>query len=446
MEKELPTSWEEVPFTSVFDINGGTQPPKSTFKYEETEGYIRLLQIRDFGKKPVPTYVRDTGKLRTCEEDDILIARYGASIGRIVSGMTGAYNVALARVDIPNVIDKKYVFWLLNSSLFQKTITSFQRTAQNGFNKNDLAEIFIPIAPLPEQKRIVAKLDALFGHLDSVKTKLDRIPELLKNFRQQVLTQAVTGKLTEEWREGKGLDLNSSENEKFQIEFELLDNLEFPKSWTYSALGNYAQCSRGKFTARPRNDPQFFGGKFPFMQIGDLPREGGITSDYSKTLNEEGKKVSKSFPQGTIVIAIVGATIGNTGILSKEMYFPDSLIGINSGENQLNTYIEFFLRAIKLNLRQFSYAGGGQPNIKLPNIQCLGIGIPPKVELIEIVRRVEELFAFADSIESQYHSLKAKIDQLPQAILNKAFKGELVAQDAGDEPAGVLLERVIKKN
>ena len=79
----------------VFDLQGGTQPPKSSFKYEPQPGYIQLLQIRDFGERSVPTYVPNLDTLKKCNEQDILIARYGASLGRILTGFSGAYNVAL---------------------------------------------------------------------------------------------------------------------------------------------------------------------------------------------------------------------------------------------------------------------------------------------------------------------------------------------------------------
>ncbi|MBE7687452.1 type I restriction endonuclease subunit S [Tenacibaculum finnmarkense genomovar ulcerans] len=444
MESKLPKNWERVYFTEIFDINGGTQPPKSQFINESKEGYIRLLQIRDFGKKPVPTYIPDTGKLRTCKKDDILIARYGASIGRIVSNQEGAYNVALAKVNIPNVINKNFVKWLLKSHIFQNKIISFQRTAQSGFNKNDLSSIKIPLPPLAEQQRIVTKLDTLFGSLDALKIRLNNIPQLIKNFKQAVLTQAVTGKLTQEWRVGKELEYASLLNKNNQVEFEIINFDFLPNNWLKTALGNYANCSRGKFSVRPRNDPRYFDGNYPFMQIGDLPREGGYTSDYSKTLNEEGIKVSKSFPKGTVVVAIVGATIGLTGILEKEMFFPDSLIGLNCENFISNQYLEYYLRLCKNGFREISYAGGGQPNIKLPTIKNLELLIPPLKEQTEIVKRVENLFSKADAIEKQYKTLKEKINRLPQAILAKAFKGELVAQLPTDGDAKDLLEEIKK--
>ena len=79
MTDDLPQGWTAASFMDVFDIQGGAQPPKSTFKYEPTDGYVRLLQIRDFGSKPVPTFIRKKPTVKTCKKDDVLIGRYGVA-------------------------------------------------------------------------------------------------------------------------------------------------------------------------------------------------------------------------------------------------------------------------------------------------------------------------------------------------------------------------------
>jgi type I restriction enzyme, S subunit len=152
--------------------------------------------------------------------------------------------------------------------------------------------------------------------------------------------------------------------------------------------------------------------------------------------------VSKSFPKGTVVIAIVGATIGNTGILPYDMCFPDSLVGIETGTVEGNRYVELFLRSVKNDIRQVSYSSGGQPNLKLELLNPLPLALPPLAEQQEIVRRVDELFTLADQIETRYSKGMNHFDSLEQSILAKAFRGELVPQDPNDEPASVLLERI----
>ena len=211
---EFPDGWASASFLEVFDVQGGGQPPKSTFVYEPREGFVQLLQIRDFGARPVPTYIQDTENLKKCRASDILIARYGASLGRILTGLEGAYNVAMAKVAIPDEIDRRFAFNLLNSEMFQAPLRLVSRSAQNGFNKEDLAGFQIAIAPLNEQKRIADKLDAVLARVDACRDRLDRIPAILKRFRQSVLAAATSGKLTEGWRVDNAI---SGEWQKVQL-------------------------------------------------------------------------------------------------------------------------------------------------------------------------------------------------------------------------------------
>lgn len=462
-EEKLPKGWKNYSLMTLLDVletgsrpKGGVQGisdgiPSLGGEHIDYNGGFKLNNLKfipaEFAKK------MKRGRIR---EGDILIVKDGATTGKTSFvdenfPFEEAYvneHVFICRPDKNS--SGKYISYYLRSTEGQSRILeNFTGSAQGGINQKFAQNTEIPIAPLPEQQQIVAKLDAVFGYLDRVREKLDRIPELLKNFRQQVLTQAVTGELTREWREGKGLVLaNLKLKRKFEIEFELFDYQDLPDSWEYTALGNFVECSRGKFSIRPRNDPRYFDGDYPFIQIGDLPKDGGEVSSFSKTLNNLGKEVSKEFPAGTVVTAIVGATIGNTGILTRNMFFPDSLIGINTKNQISNQFVEYFLRAIKLNLRQLSYAGGGQPNIKLNNIQNLAVALPPFNEQEEIVKRVDALFGLADKIESQYQSLKTKIDHMPQAVLAKAFRGELVSQEVKEyvrevEELGMVAENVV---
>lgn len=166
---EIPEGWEWVLFGQGFDIQGGTQPPKSQFLSEPKPGYVRLVQIRDLGSNPVPTYVRKDSCRRFCSEKDILIGRYGASVGKIFWGIEGAYNVALAKLRYPE--DRwhpRFLFNLLQTSVFQDPLKDMSRSAQAGFNKGDLARIHFPLPPLAEQHRIVSKVDELMAICDDL--------------------------------------------------------------------------------------------------------------------------------------------------------------------------------------------------------------------------------------------------------------------------------------
>jgi len=198
MTQEVPENWSIKSLGEVIDIKGGSQPPKSQFVYEPQDGYIQLLQIRDFGKKPVPTYVPQEKVTKFCEKDDVLIARYGASLGRIVTGHAGAYNVALAKViPWPGLFINRYLFYLLQTSVLQTPLKMISRSAQNGFAKHEVAHVQLPIPPLNEQHRIVAKIEELFSELDKGIESLKTAREQLKVYRQALLKHAFEGKLTE---------------------------------------------------------------------------------------------------------------------------------------------------------------------------------------------------------------------------------------------------------
>ena len=155
---EIPDSWAWVRHNDLFDISGGSQPPKSKFIEREKKGYIRLFQIRDYGPNPQPIYIPLSTASKISQKGDILLARYGASLGKVFYAEYGAYNVALAKV-IPlyesPLIFPKYIYLYYCSSIYQNEIVNRSRCAQAGFNKEDLNSLLFPLPPLAEQCRIV---------------------------------------------------------------------------------------------------------------------------------------------------------------------------------------------------------------------------------------------------------------------------------------------------
>jgi type I restriction enzyme S subunit len=218
--------------------------------------------------------------------------------------------------------------------------------------------------------------------------------------------------------------------------------LELPEGWVWATLAQRFDVQRGRFSVRPRNDPRYYGGPYPFVQIGDLPKEGGSIRSFSQTLNEDGLRVSRMFRKGTVLIAIVGATIANTGILAFDSCCPDSLVAIQADEAVPLHYVDLYLRAKKLELRHSSYASGGQPNINLRILKPYPFPLPPADEQVRIVNEVERRLSVVGELEKQVEAALKRAERLRQAILKHAFEGRLVPQDPEDEPASVLLERI----
>ena len=157
---EIPSTWCWVRHNQLFEISGGSQPPKSQFVDNPKSGYIRLYQIRDYGSNPMPVYIPKEKANKITKEGDIILARYGGSLGKVFWAKDGAYNVAMAKV-IPlfdsEFVNKQYLFLFYQSSIYQYLVKDHSRSAQAGFNKDDLTDLFFPLPPLKEQSRIVEK-------------------------------------------------------------------------------------------------------------------------------------------------------------------------------------------------------------------------------------------------------------------------------------------------
>ena len=174
MPFEIPQNWLWLNHNAILDISGGSQPAKSYFKSKEEEGYIRLYQIRDYGETPVPVYIPRELASKTTRKGDILLARYGGSLGKVFIAEEGAYNVAMAKVIFKynGLINKEYAYFYYLSSLYQDKLKSISRTAQAGFNSTDFEDMFFPLPPLAEQKRIVAAINQYYRVLDNISANL----------------------------------------------------------------------------------------------------------------------------------------------------------------------------------------------------------------------------------------------------------------------------------
>ncbi len=171
------------------------------------------------------------------------------------------------------------------------------------------------------------------------------------------------------------------------------------KGWQLKALGDVAAVERGKFSHRPRNLPQFYGGPYPFAQTGDVQRANGFIRNYEYTLTNEGKRYSKSFPRGTILITIA-AVIGATAITEVETWATDSVVGIVPKE-EINVYfLEYFLRTQRHYLENVAATQTAQKNINLQILRPLQVPVPPLPVQESIVGLVAKIQSQIDLLEN----------------------------------------------
>lgn len=334
----------------------------------------------------------------------------------------------LRLVRLTDAIEKKYISYFLTHFYKSGEIVKYQGGSNNLRNLrfSEFSQIEVPLAPLPEQRRIVAKLDKLFAHHDQLKTRLDQVPVLLKQFRQAVLTQAVTGKLTEEWRLKNPNSINS-ENELMKLGIEWLkESLEIPPQWRLVEFGNYVENLDGPRVPISSKEREKRRGDFPYYgATGIIDTIDDFTHDGENLLiGEDGANLlSKVKPLAFITQGKIWVNNHAHVVKCKGAF--------------LNSYLGYYINSIDLSP---FVTGSAQPKLTQSNMNSIRVPVPSSFEQKEIVRRVELLFAQADKIEVSHNKLKEKIDNLPQAILAKAFQGELAEQDPSDGSAEELLK------
>lgn len=436
MEKELPKGWVETTIIDVALIKGGKRLPKGKSLTLTNTGYpyIRVTDFNNHGSvdlekiKYVTKEIFDVISNYTITSNDLYVSVAGTigKSGIIPKELNGAnLTENAAKIVIPNQkVNQKFLYYFTQGQSFKKqTGLAVRAVAMPKLALKRLGAVHFPLPPLPEQQRIVAKLDQLFGHLDSLKTKLERIPQLMADFRQSVLTQAVTGKLTAEWREGRALE----EWKKQKIS----DFTTKVGSGSTPRGGQSAYKSEGIPLIRSMNI-RFWGIKY----------EGLAFIDDVQALKLKNVEVKEN----DVLLNITGASIGRVCLAPKELEggrVNQHVSIIRTKENVLPVYLNIYMSSPKIQDYIFK-ENYGVTRQALTKTQLLNleISIPAIIEQHQIVQQVESLFAKASAIEERYQLLKSKIEDLPQAILAKAFRGELVAQLPTDGDAAELLAEI----
>lgn len=440
-------TWQRVPLAEVVDILNGYPWPSSGFSADRGQPVIRIRNVLE-------------GETSTFYEGEI-VDGYWVLPGELLVGMDGDFNRnfwsgprALLNQRVcklttkPGFYDARFLYHVLPGYLELINKHTSSVTVKHLSSKT-LGEIPLPLPPLAEQKRIVAKLDALNAKSTRARTELARIETLVSRYKQAVLSKAFSGELTSEWRHFAGRLAPIKARQASQLKPAYRSSIEeafdapydLPTSWKWLTLPSVGDLDRGKSKHRPRNDPRLFDGPFPFIQTGDVRAANQYVRDHSQTYSEFGLAQSKLWAAETLCITIA-ANIAETALLSYPACFPDSVVGfVGDQDKMLPKYAEFFLRTAKERISQFAPATA-QKNINLEILAAVRIPVAPVQEQREIVHRIESAFAKIDRLAKEAKRALELVGRLDEAILAKAFRGELVPQDENDEPATHLLARI----
>ena len=259
-------------------------------------------------------------------------------------------------------------------------------------NQGSLREIAVPMPSLTEQQRIVTLLDEAFDGIATAKANAEKNLQNARAIFESHLQSVFT-------RRGEGWEDKTLE----QI------------STTFG---------RGKSRHRPRNEPSLYGGKYPFIQTGDIRNAGHFITKFSQTYSEAGLAQSKLWPKGTICITIA-ANIAETGILGFDACFPDSVIGVvpNPAEADVG-FVEYLLQSFKVRIQALGQ-GSAQANINMGTFENERFPFPSVAEQREIVAKLDDLSEQTQRLGSIYQHKLTALDELKKSLLSRAFSGGL---------------------
>jgi type I restriction enzyme, S subunit len=349
-----------------------------------------------YEREPVDGALTKYQQLFLAERGDIVVNKIWARNGSVavvddsLAGCHGSNEFPMF-TPIKERLDPRWMHWITKTRDFwaQCDQKSQGTSGQNRIKPEHFLDVEIPLPPLNEQRRIVARIEEFAAKVNEARA----------------LRAASRDKLT--------AILASSTAEIFE---KLLGCNTRP-------LSEAVLLERGKFSHRPRNDPRFFGGAHPWIQIAEIEASEKYVTRWRGTLNDDGLSVSKKFARGTVLISIA-ATIGAVGILDFDCCIPDSIVGITPPKGIISEFVYYFLIFLRTHLEDIA-PQSAQKNI---NLQILG-DIPFPVLSVEkqaeIVSKLDDLQAKFDKINTLQEETCIELDAMLPSILDKAFKGEL---------------------
>jgi type I restriction enzyme, S subunit len=468
-QKQLPETWTQSTLGEVC-----LKPQYGWTTKGVAEGSLRLLRTTDITPGSIAW-----GTVPFCAEEPEDTEKYLLQDGDIVVSRAGSIGVshlvkhpeesvfASYLIRFKPLIDQRFVAFFLKSPDYWRAISeSSSGIALLNVNAKKLQQIPFPLPPLTEQRRIVEKIEELFTKLDAGLQSLKQAQALLKKYRQSVLKAAVEGELTREWREAHEYEAELASallerilderrkqwprRYKAPTELQLLHThgvKELPEGWVWTSLSSLLR------------EPLRNGHSAKATRADNGLRTLTLTAVTDGDFSERNTKLTTADPNqvehlwlepGDILIErantpeLVGTTRLYTGESDYAIY-PDLIIRARLLREVSERYVELALQSNRVReyfKRSAQGIAGSMPKISQSTVESTAIPLPPKAEQESIVREVEKQFSVLDRLDATIEANLARARHLRQSILNHAFSGRLVPQDADDEPASVLVDRI----
>lgn len=401
----LPDTWRTVPLGSFCDFSGGTQPPKSTFRSSPADGYIRLLQIRDFETDRYAVYVPANKRLRVIGGDDISIGRYGASVGRILTGKSGAINVAIMTTFPDEAqVSKIFLRFALGHWDFQNYLTGLGgRAAQAGFNQGEVSRFKFHLPPVSEQQKIAGVLGLVQRAMEQQERLIEKTAELKKTLLHELFTQGTRGEPQ------KQTDLGP-----------------VPESWEVVKLSEVCTFISGGTPSKQRSD--FWEGTIPWASPKDMkrPRLRDVPDHISDEALEDGSRLA---PAGSIFVVIRGMILAKdvpVALAEVPMAFNQDMKAIIPGERISSAFLLYALGAFKRNLfEKVGRSAHGTMTLMSTEISSFAIPLPDRKTQDEIATAIETV----ETKLSHHRRKHATLSALFRTLLHQLMTAQLRVHD-----------------
>ncbi|WP_204113646.1 restriction endonuclease subunit S [Shimia biformata] len=468
--KEIPDNWQWVTLTEIGSWGSGGTPNRTNGDYYG--GNIPWLKIGDLHDGYIveaETSITDLGlsnsSAKIIPPGTLLVAMYG-SIGKLgITRIECATNQAIAFCHVnEEIVDKRFALYYLRLARGE-LVELGQGGGQQNISQTILKAFPMPIAPLHEQRRIVEKLDTLFARLDKGEESVREVQKLLTRYRQSVLKSAVTGQLTTEWRAQRegvlehGHDHFAAIQEARQtlwsgrykkpVTAATSDMPDLPDHWTWASLASLIYNGPTNGTS-PKASNTGEGVK-SFKLTATTSGHFIIDENTIKVVGAVIEPDSKYWLKSGDVLVQRGNTIEYVGTAAifpgpdNEYIYPDLMMRLRFTDELMARWavawinFEFAKRYFRKNA---TGTAGNMPKINGTTLKALAVPIPPRHEIEECMRLIDEAEAKHRPLEQFCETELKRSASLRQSILKDAFTGRLVPQDPNDEPASTLLARI----
>ncbi len=491
---DLPEGWSRAAIRDVFKLN----PPKPSANELESTTEVAFVPMpavdADAGAITNPL-VRTFAEVRkgftSFRDNDVILAKitpcFENGKSAICRGLLNGLGFGSTEFHVlrcMGAVLPEYIYHYARQESFRREGAEKMTgsVGQKRVPADWISNVELPVPPLAEQRRIVAKVEELLARVNAARHRLAKVPIILKRFRQSVLATACSGQLTADWRNENKLtavNIQSIETLRWaKVEATIKANsplrpkkylpvsveiqpptLDIPSTWAWVRPRHIADSSNryalaiGPFGSSLKVDDYRSEG-VPLVFVRNI-RSGNFDDSKFVSKKKATELDAHMVVGGDVLVTKMGDPPGDTRCYPSSrvnaIITADCLKLTPEKKLVSSQFLEFAINSYNIRSQIVDLTMGvAQPKISLERFETVAIPLPPLVEQLEIVRRVETLFTMADKIESRLHAATARVEKITQAILTKAFRGELVPTEAelarqegrDYEPASVLLDRI----